>query len=588
MVYRWNLEGTALEFPSPFALENRFLVWRGYALIALALAVMVVVSYVGDNTAVSETVALEDQPEKGSVVPHMVGALLMALWGALNLVQASRQRVLQLLPGQPASLMAEISHEAVGISAGATWLMQAMGRGVASAPAVTGPYAAWMRRLSADVGAAPSSLHGYLRLHLAHLVLHVGLALLFGLGWLASLALAKPAALPLVALLVGLLGTAMLTRHRWQAEAAEPTPLLLTLLLAFGLLAAAPLVWFADVLPGAARLERLGLPLATALLLGLGLLVEVLALWAARRQIVAPRPARMAADEVSVSFDADPGQLFGDIGRELYVRWAEGIPSRRYGSQPPVFDAAAEEGNLAAVMLEESQPLVPDAPAGSAPRSNSRWALVLLDGVGLALSVAGGLLLLWLAYAHMVNDKTSWLPGSLGLLGLGLGGYALHIGHLLWSRVEVSSTLTWLDFKGSYYRVSGATATAAGQRSEPGAVAVDELTVRATVAQARSAYYTAVPRGIGSRALLALVPDAKAAAHWTGFVQTWARNAALAPNAATTAVRAARALVRERRAGAPDAPAQPRRPARFCSVCGTPLLAGARFCQQCGSSVAPD
>ena len=40
-------------------------------------------------------------------------------------------------------------------------------------------------------------------------------------------------------------------------------------------------------------------------------------------------------------------------------------------------------------------------------------------------------------------------------------------------------------------------------------------------------------------------------------------------------------------AEADAAPPVAKRPARFCSACGTPVLAGARFCQSCGASLGP-
>jgi hypothetical protein len=50
---------------------------------------------------------------------------------------------------------------------------------------------------------------------------------------------------------------------------------------------------------------------------------------------------------------------------------------------------------------------------------------------------------------------------------------------------------------------------------------------------------------------------------------------------------AAPAKPRPQRAVDPDPP-PPRRPPRFCSACGTPVLSGARFCQHCGNVLAPD
>ena len=178
MVYRWNVDGASLEFPTPYAVENRFLTLRGYALIALSLLVSLMLAFVDDGYAARPVVVLEELPEPASAVPHVLAAMLMAIAGVLNLWQASRQRALQMVPGQPASLMSEVAHEATGASPGAPWLMQALGRGVATAALPGSPYARLLRRLGNDMATAPSTLHAYMRVRLAHLLLLGALALL--------------------------------------------------------------------------------------------------------------------------------------------------------------------------------------------------------------------------------------------------------------------------------------------------------------------------------------------------------------------------------------------------------------------------
>ena len=81
-------EGPAFEFPSPFGIENRFLELRGYLLIALAIGVALVLALVGGDDAARPVVMLEKLPEKASLWPHVLGAVLMALLGGLNLLQA--------------------------------------------------------------------------------------------------------------------------------------------------------------------------------------------------------------------------------------------------------------------------------------------------------------------------------------------------------------------------------------------------------------------------------------------------------------------------------------------------------------------
>ncbi len=587
MVYRWNLDGTALEFPTPYQVENRFLTLRGYALLALALLMAVVLSVVGESESAQPVVALEKLPEQASVWPYVLVALWMAVLGVLNLVQAARQRALLMVPGQPASLMQEVPHEATGASPHATWLTQSMSRGLATAQALKGSYAGWLIRLSPEVSAAPGTLQTYLRVRVSHLMLLCGLALVLAAGAVAAAVLSRPTALPMVALVVGLLAALLFARHALQYGAPALNPWLVALVLVLAVVIAAPLAWFSATLPWADKWPRLGLPGGVALLLGLAFVLEALALMAARQQIEPLRPARVSAEEIQVNFEADLAQLFNEVDRELFRRWSEGIPNRRYVRQPPVVDAAAEEGSFTATVLEESQPLVAQSAAGQAPPPGAVWLTVLV-ALGLALSVLGGGAWLWLAFAHMRDSSATWLPALPGLVCLLGGGYALRVGHLLWSRTEVGSTLTWLELKGNYFRVplAAAAAGAPGRRAAETAAAVDGVALKACVVQARSVFYAAGRHTLGSRALVALTGDGKASAAWTSLLQTLARNAT--PAAVSPAMLVARAKARERRAAADDGPAVPKRPARFCSACGTPLLAGARFCQQCGSTVSAD
>ena len=591
MVYRWNVEGTSLEFPTPYTVENRFLTLRGYALIALALLLSLMIASVSDNSANQPVVVLEELPAPASAVPHVLAAMLMAVLGALNLWQARRQSTLKMVPGQPASLMSEVAHEASGASPGAPWLIQALTRGVATAAVPGSPYARLLRRLGNDLATAPSTLHACMRVRLAHLLLLVCVTLLLGLATVICTLQAKPVALALVSGVVLLLLATVAARQVLQPLQPALAPRAVAALLLLGCAVAAPLAWFAADLPGAGTWPRLALPAAAAALLGLSVLFELLALLAARRHIIAPRPARLVPEELTVSFDADPAALFNEVDRELHRRWAEGIPNRRYCRQPLVVDASADEGPVASCVLEESQPLT-SADSGAsrspvAPSVQTRWVW-LLDALGLAVTVAGGLLLAGAARAHLQDATASWLPFSVGGACVLVGGYALRIGHLLWSRVEVDSTIIWLDFKGTFVRAAGAAPAAAlpsrAQGSRP--LGIEALTVKAWVVLARSVFYAAGSHGIGSRTLVALVQDSKSSASWIALVQGFVRNAALVAGEASPGLQEARARVRERRVVEPGDIQKP--PARSCAGCGTPLLAGARFCQHCGASVARD
>ena len=77
MAYRWSLDGPGFEFPTPYTTENRFLRWRGCALLALAVVLIMVTALAGDSPADLPVLELENLPEPGSVWPHVAVALLM-------------------------------------------------------------------------------------------------------------------------------------------------------------------------------------------------------------------------------------------------------------------------------------------------------------------------------------------------------------------------------------------------------------------------------------------------------------------------------------------------------------------------------
>ncbi len=585
MAYRWSLEGPAFEFPTPYGTENRFLVLRGYALIAFALLIVGVVTFANTDGDPKPALALQTLPEAASVVPHLLGAMLLTALGALDLLQAAARRTLLLAPGQPASLVPDVAREASGSSTGAANLQHLLDAGaVQPADADVRPGDARLGP-GAGLAAAPDSLQVYVRQRLARLALSGGLA---GLLLLAVLGLDQA---PARALAAGvLLGACILvqTLHVLQPHKPAWTPWQLTALLLLALVAAGALAAFADLVPRAAAFTRLGLPLAAAVLLGSALLVESLALRAARAQLHTPWLAAIPAAEASVDFEADPEQLLREVDLELHRQWSEGVPNRRYTWQPPQLARGAQQGAYAAAVLEESQPLVPhegqDA-APAQPQSAARMRpLLALDVLGLGWSLAGAVLWLWLAWAHMRDANASWLPAAAGLACLVAGGYAVRLGHLLWSRVEVQSIITWLDFQGSYTRLGADAADAVRSRGEP-RVRVEGLRLQSRVAQARSVFYAAAPHPVASRVLLELAAHRSSAEAWLVKVQEFAHRCAPQPAQPVPAgAAAAQAARSDARSAAESAPMT--KPALWCAHCGTRVPPAARFCPQCGTVLA--
>lgn len=587
MAYRWSLEGPAFEFPSPYGTENRFLVWRGYALVAIAVLIALIVSFVGNDDTAAPAIVLDKLPEKASVVPHLVAVLLLSLLGARDLWKASAQGTLLLAPGQPASLMNEVMREGSGTSQGAPALQRLLEIGEVKHVEPAGPYKGALSMMGPDLAAAPSTLHAYLRVRLAHLALVAGLGVLLLISFLAF---RTAPAQGLAALAPLLTCAAVLAFRSLHPEQTALRPWLVAVLVLLTAVAAGLLGWYADLLPRSASVPRLGLPLAAAVLLSSVLLFEMLGVLAARAQLQTPWLNAVAAEEAVMAFDAAPEHLLRDVDLELHRQWTEGIPNRRYAWLPPQLPREGDEGSFSSMLLEESQPLVPSAGKKAAPAQaqspQRQRGLLALDIAGLLWSLGGGLLWVWLAWTHMRDGSASWVPAVAGIVGLTVGGYALRVGHLLWSRTEVLSTVTWLEFKGSFLRAPAPPPEPGRPRAEP-AVRVDDLQWRARVAVLRSMFYAAAPHYPGSRVMLELSAHRTGAAAWRTAVLEFARKTTAAVGSAGSLL-ATRAKVREIRAGEADAPMAPRRPARFCAHCGTPLLAGARFCQQCGSTLAAD
>jgi zinc-ribbon domain len=595
MAYRWTEDGPAFEFPTPYGVENRLLAWRGWMLLALSLLMIGLTAWISGADKPLTPVAIDTAPDPVSTWPFYLLALLLAALAALDLWRLLRQRTLRLARGMPTSLAQEVPREASGVGAGAPALMQALLKGELPSVPLEGPYQSLLRRMGA-VTLAPRPLQVYLAARVAHLMLGAGLLLVLALG--ALLLANKGPALSLLALLLSLLGAAFVARQ--AVLSAEPPfgAIALGVTLGLALLACVPLFVAAPALKAAEPVVRLGLPAAAALALLSGLLFEVLGLLAARAQLPRSTPPRLSREDLALDFGADPRNLVQEIDRELYRRWAEGVPNRRYAWLTPFVDRAAQDGELGAKLLEESQPLMPSVPVQKKKKASSGLPpgaplLKALAACGLLWALAGGLLWLWLAYSKLKDPAAAWWPGAMGLACLAGAGYALRIGHLLWSRIEVQSTMTWIEFKGHFVRLSTAAPSTGPERSgaqrNDKPVRSDEISLHTSVTKLRSVFYAAAEPGLGGRALLDWRADREAAQGWVDFAQTFARGGEAPAKDAAAKDGSARAKPRPAKTADSELIVQAmKRPARFCSNCGTPVLAGARFCQQCGHVLAAE
>ena len=576
----WGLVGPAFDYPTPYAVENRILLLRGCALLLLALVLTLLVSFRPEAESGAAAALLGTDTELGSPVPVSLAAAFFAVLGVVNLVRASGQRRLLLEPGQPASLTSELLREAQGASPGAAWLQRALLNGAPEPMAVEGPWRAWLLRLAPDLGHWPRPLHAYLGRRLYHTLLCAGLlAVLAPVWWLATPVAVAVASLGLGSIVVGVVGASALNPQR---KAGRPLALVMWLLL--GLLVAAAAVLAVPKLPGQALLNLLvplALPVALASLLWGLLMVEFMALLAGRAQLVPVAAGRIDSHDRELSPDAELGAFVKELDLELHRRWSEGVPNRRHAWQTPTLAATGERGRFNGVVLEESHPLLAAA-ARERPLAWPRWGtpemwLVMMGVLCLAWTLMGGAFWTWQGWTQLRDAGAYWTKSGVGLALVVAAGHALRVSHLLWSRFEVESTLVWLEFQGEWLRPNAAVPAT-----------VQSHGVRAAVAQARSVFYAAAEHRLGSRTLRGLRGDDAAAQQWLQTLQRTASTLAQSqPDAAEKrrSREAAAAALAARAVAQASPPAAPPRPARYCSVCGTAVLAGARFCQHCGSSL---
>lgn len=576
MSYQWGSHGPAFEVQGIYRAENRALVARAVLLAAFALAVLVL--------ALTDISFPRWMPTRLLRLPqdgigwHALMGVLMLLLAAFDMLRASRQRALRLLPGQPGALVTPV-RTANTPNPDAAPLAELLEGGAALAsPGAPSSWGSTLRRVSPLLATMPHGLQAWVARRLARLWMLLGLVVALGL----ALVLLRPASQALVGLLciatagIGLLRTA-------PAEREVAAPRSVAMRSGFVLVAGLAAGWALGFVPAKWTdwLAAGGWPLAAAATLATLLLVELLALGAGLVVVDPPLPRGPQPLPCSVEIDATADRVQQELERELHRYWSEGVPNRRYlwqSNQGEHTDTGA--GFFAASSLEETQPLML-SPASSGPGAGRRSWLLLLLTLALLLTVAGGLLWGWVVYDQLQRAAQPWRMASASAMLLLCGAYAVRVGHLLWSRVEVQSRLLSLQ------------CSAVSPAAAP-------VQLRWTVAQARSVFYAAADHEPGSRTLLELTSDEAAARASAEQVQHYAEKRSPAddpdaPEAATPpgplrAPRPPTVAPTHRPAPAqapvhvhPHAPGVAPTPGvRYCTDCGEAMPATARFCPRCG------
>ncbi len=603
MAFEYSTQGASLDFPNPYRIENQFLAARGLVLLACGIGLLLMARGAGAEVQVQRVNAAQG----GFVLLVIAGAVLVLL-GILELGRMARQLRVFFGRGQPPSLAPDVPRDVHGTSPRAQALVEQLRHGAIALAEPQGALNGILYSISRHLVTAPRMLRDYVQVRFANLLAAGGLLLLFGVTWLIT---PHPAAQSLAAAVYLVLGGVLIIRTYVAGPGGTVAlgPLGLAVLLVFGIVGTVLIGRVAAQLPPLPWLESLALPRIALVLLAASVAIEALGLAAGHAHVDEPPPASTANDQAAVSFNADPNLLMQEVDRELQRRWTQNIPNRRYAWQPPQIEPTREAGNFSAVAVEETQPMPPSAVRKmdwstclAFPRF---WWLAVIDALGLVLTLVGGLLWLRLGTELRAGAPESWSPASIGFIFIVVGGYGMRVAHLLWGRLDFESTITWLDFSGSFAR---AQVGLGGQftdrvRSERTVVNVESMTLRAWVVQARSVIFSYRDQAVGARTLVGMTGDIDAARAWTQQVRQFAQaqSSVVVPTAGEDARRLQALAAANQLAGtaAPmpalamqaPAPAPALAPAtaagRHCTHCGAALAPEMRFCGRCGTPVQP-
>lgn len=162
----------------------------------------------------------------------------------------------------------------------------------------------------------------------------------------------------------------------------------------------------------------------------------------------------VSCEQTTIHMNCPPAQLWTELGREFKRDWVNGAPNRKYLDVPPQVTEQTRglfEGNL----LEESQPEMIAVPFGAKlvdvfRTAQGRWLLALsLWGVllGAGAAVAAN------AYAPQFRGmpRMEMTRSILTVIALcTASALAFRMGHSLWARMYFRSRLVWVEVSGTH------------------------------------------------------------------------------------------------------------------------------------------
>ncbi|HEX7815790.1 zinc ribbon domain-containing protein [Dyella sp.] len=590
MAYEYGSSAQRLDFPNPYRVENIFRM--------VAAAILIVCGFYALILARS---GLGAHLDGWSLAPIIIGVGMLA--GGIKHAATAFSRLRFFFGrGKPEGLAGELAEGQLGEKPDAPRLKATMRGGAIAVEEPRGALNGLLYSMVRPLIWAPQPIQWVAQLQfrtgltlivvlLALLVTMLGVLEPHDLAWLGLFFFIYTAALLFVPLERGALARTYL----------GPAGLIVLVLVAI----LAP-VLIHSISPHLRSLGGIDLSWQALLLLVCAIVAVVVFFVALLRQMVAPPPTLMACEIATVSMNAPPNQVLVELDREMQRGWVEQIPNRRYARHVPQTIGAA--GSFSGELLEETQPMPRDdmrkitlRDALREPRY--RW-LTLLSGLGVAYTLACAVALLM--YAHKVvahvTEPVIWEYICFAGGMFSLATFCLRAGHILWSRFDFTSRLTWVEVEGNFQRSN----TAIGAqftdrvRTEKEIISVNDMTMRVWVAEVDSVTFGAdSPRrmiGLRGRPDLAKVLRE----HLQGFAE--GQSSVDMPHSRADVEKIAAMNAMNRASGAADTraalqnvvdsvtppapPVMPRPRPTHCPRCGHGVTEGAKFCGECGAALA--
>lgn len=586
MAYEYGSSAQRLDFPNPYRIENVFRMAAAVILIGGALYALLLARH-----------GLSAHLNGWSLAPIIVGIGMLA--GGIKHAATALGRLRFFFGrGKPAGLAGELADGEIGEKSNAAALKATMRGGAIAVEEPTGPLNGLLYSLVRPLIWAPQPIQW-----VAQLQFRTGLTLVVVLLALVVTLFGTSGAHDLAWLgLFFFVYTAVLLLIPLERGAQVRTRLGMGGLIGLVLVAILAPVLIHNVSPHLGSLGGIDLSGQASLLLVCAIAAVLVFFVALLRQMVAPPETVMACEIATVSMNAPPNQVLVELDREMQRGWVEQMPNRRYARQVP--QTVGASGSFNGELLEETQPMPRDdmrkitlQDALGEPRY--RW-LTLLSGLGVLFTLACTIALLMFAHEVAAEDTDPKIWQYICFAGgmFSLATFCLRAGHILWSRFDFTSRLTWVEIEGNFQRSN----TAIGAqftdrvRTEKEIISVNDMTMRVWVAEVDSVTFGAdsLRRMIGLRGRPDLAQSLRV------HLQTFAEGQSSVdmPQSRVDVEKIAAMNAMNRASGQTDtraalqgsvdalvAPEPPRPRPTACPRCHHPVGATAKFCGECGASL---